>query len=232
MNVHHCQGFTLIELLVSSALGLLLISGLAQISLFQRDLYQLQRATEEVQENSLFAQQFLAEGIRHAGFNIDNDAPITDNSTDNHGNAKTSDQIEVQFTSDGAMTDCQSSYAIPIGARVRNRVYVANKNLMCWSSVSNSAQSLVEGILQLQVQYGEDTDGDQSLNRYVTFDEIIEIKHVNSARIALLVSSISGHTDQQKQSSLTLLEINIAASALPSKQRLELTTFTIPFARI
>lgn len=48
-------------------------------------------------------------------------------------------------------------------------------------------QELVDGVENMQVVYGEDTDGDDIANRYVTADNIADMADVSSVRISLLL---------------------------------------------
>ena len=225
------HGFTLLEMMVSSAIGILLMTSLAQAFQLHSQLSRAQSATEEMAENSAFALGFLYNTIQLAGFNIGADAPVTSNSKDNNGSASVSDQIEIQFTSNGQMTDCQSAQPIAAGTRVRNRFYVQDGSLMCRSSLASSAQPLVEGVLQMQVQYGEDTDEDQSVNQYLTYAQIQHPNQILSARIALLVASTSSLPTTEEKTAIQLLETTIPAARIPANQQTESFISVIPFAR-
>ena len=48
-------------------------------------------------------------------------------------------------------------------------------------------QELVEGVENMQVLYGEDTDSDDVANRYVTADNVVDFAKVASVRISLLL---------------------------------------------
>ena len=49
------------------------------------------------------------------------------------------------------------------------------------------AQELVEGVENMQILYGEDTDADDIANRYVTADNVADMTKVASVRISLLL---------------------------------------------
>lgn len=51
-------------------------------------------------------------------------------------------------------------------------------------------QELVEGVDNLVLLYGEDTDNDQAANRYVTADNVGTWNNVVSVRIQLLMASV------------------------------------------
>lgn len=60
-------------------------------------------------------------------------------------------------------------------------------------------EELVEGIEDMQVLYGEDTNGDGTANYYVPFDEIADADDVISIRVSLLVRSIENNIVQGTQ---------------------------------
>jgi len=55
---------------------------------------------------------------------------------------------------------------------------------------AGQAQELVEGVENLALLYGEDTDGDQAANRYVTADNVSNWNNVVSVRMQLLMASV------------------------------------------
>lgn len=54
---------------------------------------------------------------------------------------------------------------------------------------SNDALELVDGIADLQFQYGEDTDDDNTANYYVAADSVVDINNVVSVRVWVLSRS-------------------------------------------
>ena len=58
-----------------------------------------------------------------------------------------------------------------------------------WRSQNGVNQELIEGIEQLQVEYGLDTDDDDFPNRFVTIDNVANTFDIVSVRIMLLVRS-------------------------------------------
>lgn len=62
------RGQSLIQVLVALAIGLVLLVGVGQIFLASKQTYTANDALARVQENGRFANDFLANDIRHAGF--------------------------------------------------------------------------------------------------------------------------------------------------------------------
>ncbi len=56
-----------------------------------------------------------------------------------------------------------------------------------------SEQELVEGVEDMQILYGEDTNGDDTANRYVSADNVGDMSKVVSVRISVLTRSHSAH---------------------------------------
>ncbi|HFD13101.1 MAG TPA: pilus assembly protein PilW, partial [Crenotrichaceae bacterium] len=64
---------------------------------------------------------------------------------------------------------------------------------------SNSAEELVEGVEGMQILYGEDIDGDASADRFLTANQV-DMNHVISVRISILLQSITDHLTTDAQS--------------------------------
>lgn len=62
-------------------------------------------------------------------------------------------------------------------------------------TVGGNAQAIVPGVENLQVVYGEDTDGDNEANRYVTANNVGTWESVVSVRISILVRSPEAKND-------------------------------------
>lgn len=60
-----------------------------------------------------------------------------------------------------------------------------------WRRINlNAAEELVEGIENMQVQYGEDTDGDAVPDAYRTANSVVNWRNVNTVRVALLAVGV------------------------------------------
>ena len=58
------------------------------------------------------------------------------------------------------------------------------------SATPRVAQELVEGVENMQLSYGEDSDGDRSIDSYKTANNITDWSKVLSVRIELLLHSL------------------------------------------
>jgi type IV pilus assembly protein PilW len=85
------SGFTVVELMVAATISLILLAGLLQVFLGNKESYKLQEASSNVQENGRFGMQFLVKDIRMVGFmgctntntvNLVNNVDLTKATTD------------------------------------------------------------------------------------------------------------------------------------------------------
>ncbi len=94
------------------------------------------------------------------------------------------------------------SRAFPKGevAKISTRIYdIRSKPALYWKRGNQSADELVEGIENMQIQYGEDTDGDRAVDIYRTADLVADWENVVSVRIDLLVRSVEDNVTSQPQ---------------------------------
>lgn len=198
------QGFTLVEIMVAVTIGLLMMAGILQITLANKESSRLQRNMGFVQENVRSAMEFIARDVRLAGHYIDNNpsdriltapAPFINESasttTDTtakitaDGGTNNNDQITLTYESN---TDCLGANVPPAftggNSFAVNHYYISSQRLMCRGV--GVAQPLVDGVESLQILYGENTDGDpRSANRYVRADQVGNMRNVVSVRIAM-----------------------------------------------
>lgn len=79
-------------------------------------------------------------------------------------------------------------YFVAPGAGTNNRGDTPNS---LWSSVDGAApQELVEGVEELQVLYGVDTDDDDAPNRYQTFQVVGDVNDIVTVRVRMSVNSV------------------------------------------
>lgn len=195
------RGFTLVEIMVAVTISLLLLAGVMQIFISSKAAYNLQSGVSRMHENARFASDILANNIGLAGYNVTNaftTANTQDNVTANAtlgfsiANGTASDTIEISYESP---LDCLGNAT---GGTATDRYYLNGTDLMCLGNGSNVAGILAEGIENLQFLYGEDTDDDDTANRYVNADNVVDFNDVVSVRMAFLantVQTVSGAND-------------------------------------
>ncbi len=212
---HHQQGLTLVEIMVALVISLLLMAGVMQVFLSNNVSHNLQNGLGRLQENARAAMDVLSLDISMAGYTVTaglitpstfkyiDTATTLDNATANTGlgftvaNGRASDSINISYES---ATDCLGQATVNLTV---NRYYLNGTNLMCLGSGSVTPGIIAEGIENMQILYGQDSDSDGIANRYVNASNItvnasgIPSPRIVSVRIALLVSTVenSGATD-------------------------------------
>jgi len=191
------QGFTLVEIMVAITLSLILLAGVMQIFLGSKTTYNLQNGLGRLQENARFALDIMAQNIGMAGYTTSltpiiafNNANTAENTTENTDlgftttSGQASDTIEVNYES---ATDCLGNAT---GGTATDRYFIDGTNLMCLGNGDATAGVLAEGIENLQILYGQDTDADGVANRYVSADNIVVANSVISVRVAILANTV------------------------------------------
>jgi len=59
------------------------------------------------------------------------------------------------------------------------------------------AEELIQGVEQMQIRYGEDTDGDNVINQYKSSDNVMNMQNVVAIRITLLLNTIEERFDRE-----------------------------------
>lgn len=85
------------------------------------------------------------------------------------------------------------------------------------------AEELVEGVENMQIQYGEDTNGDFTADIYRTADAVTDMKKVVSIRIRLLMQTIDDNIASEKQP----YTYNSATATTPGDRRLRQVYSTV-----
>jgi len=191
------QGFTLVEIMVAITLSMILLAGVMQIFMASKATYNLQNGLVRLHENSRYALDIMARNIGMAGYttaavpiNAFNSANTAENSVENTDLYFTvllknaSDTIEINYES---ATDCLGNAT---GGTATDRYFISGTNLMCLGNGNATPGLLAEGIENLQILYGQDTDGDGTANRYVSASNIVLANSVISVRIAILSSTV------------------------------------------
>ncbi len=173
------------------------MAGVGQIFLSTKTSYNLQNGLGRLQENARFALDLLHQNIGRAGYatsfdgiNNFDDINIKENETENaalnftKGNRTASDVISINYTS---ATDCLGNAT---GGVATDRYYLAGSTLMCLGNGSTTPGALADGIDNMQILYGEDTDEDDVANQFVNANNVNTWERVKSVTIALLANTV------------------------------------------
>lgn len=176
------RGLTLIELMIAMLLGVFLIGGVLQIFVSTKQTYRMQENLARLQENGRFAMNFLERDIRMAGYrsclSYTVPSPIAGVNDDGLDSL---DSVTLQYSTDACPGNPTTIiYSIQDGA---------NGQPSLWRN-DGVDRELIEGIENIQILYGNDTNSDSAPNYYVPAGTAgLNMATVVSIRIRLLLSS-------------------------------------------
>ncbi|MCK5895377.1 MAG: PilW family protein [Cocleimonas sp.] len=148
---------------------------------------------------------------------------------DNKAVSTNSDSIGVIFVGDAELNrDCSGEqlpvacYSGGVGSIDSTKIYsyfsvstntLGNPILNCTGSRSNQPVEIAEGVENLQVLYGIDSNADNQVNRYVNVDDIISWDSVISVQLAILVRSLHEVKSKSESKSYRLLDNNMITTS-------------------
>lgn len=90
-------------------------------------------------------------------------------------------------------------FYVGVGASGEPALYMKSLNDVSDKGVADyGAYELAEGVENMQILYGEDTDDDDSVNRYVTADDVSDMNEVIALRTSYLLRSPTGATTAEQ----------------------------------
>lgn len=244
------QGFTLVEIMVAITIGLVMMAGIMQISMANKESSRLQRNMGYVQQNIRSAMDLLTRDIQQAGF-YDKTSPTanltvpsapspiapflnvvpatvaTGAAVTADGGGNNNDQITLTYQTSTEIPNHCLGAAPPASDNgfIINHYFISNQRLMCRGN-SDPAQPLVDGVESLQILYGENTDGNpRSANRYVQAHQVGNMANVVSVRIGMRFISRESVRPTTDTNSYALLDATAFTPAAGDRlMRKEITT--------
>jgi len=208
------RGFSLVELMVAMVIALILLAGVLQILLGNRESFRYQQNMASLQENGRLASFIIENVIAHAGFRADlRTQPFRRGSTNGtrganfadgavvaaaNGAGSNNDVLRIRFQAAGGVHDCQGreigeSGTVPSIALGDMELYVNGEDTLLCADYSGSGskitQPIIEQVQRFNVVYGVDTSGDGSANTYVNALTAANGANAVSLRIQLLIRS-------------------------------------------
>lgn len=207
-------GFTLVELLVAMVIGLIMLGAVIGLYVTSSQTAKFQSGLLRVEENGRFATDMISRTIRMAGYDdpLDDseDSPTTVvelptpymSGTNNSGGTlftmsnlkSTGDTIAVRYQGGTDIRDCQGR---PVGSNewVTSQYGITTgSNLVCatqdMGGTTIDGVTIAEGVEDMLILYGLDTDNDGFANRYVNASGVNNWASVVSVRVMLLVNSV------------------------------------------
>ncbi|CAD6874078.1 PilW family protein [Methylomonas fluvii] len=203
------RGMTLIEIMIALLIGAFLLTGIIQIFIGSRQSYRMQESMSRLQENGRFALEFLAHDIRMAGFwgcrnptSPDIDIAGTNNNATNGDNIDDgTDTLTLKGafvqTPTGTCGDAVLSTDAFYTHATSTITYKINNGVL-QQDTNGLNNPLVEGIENMQILYGADTNSDNSPDYYVAAGTTgLNMAQVVSIRISLLAATIEDNLTSQ-----------------------------------
>ncbi len=213
------SGLTLIELVIAVAVGIPLVGSILVLYLNAQESAAYMNSASRVQESGRFASDHLARTLRMARYDdpmtngIDAVVPGLEGTTSADvsismpGFTLKADTDIVKISHEGApqVRDCQG-VAVASDTWVTNTFAISDDDELicgtltrvidCGSGLCIGQQStaaplvIAEGIEDIDLRYGVDSDTDGFANRYVLESNVDEWSLVVSAKVTLLVNSV------------------------------------------
>lgn len=231
--MRYTRGLTLIEMSVALLVGAIIAFAAMEIFFSARTVYGEQTERARQQENLRFSSFFSVYVARLSGYRfppertvsavfpssiirghdeVDGGVIIEDNQYSYNINNLFEGSDVVAFSyqgrSDNLLTNCHGT-AIENGQYALDAFYIGNDGALKCSAMRPGLnqpdnQPLTTGIVGLEVLYGEDVTGDQSVNRYVPLSAVADFSNVLAVRLQICaVAAIQGDTPAQKRASAT-----------------------------
>ena len=215
MNRYRQRGFSLVELMVSLVIGLFVLAGVGSVYITGKRSYQARDGLSLLQENGRTAITVIERMVVRAGYPMFADLqPVLHASTQlwtlyteegesasgelgivlsADGGVGNSDILTVQYQPAGDAAwrdgeDCVGNKS-KIDGRVISTFFVEGGRLKCRGSGKKTAEPLVDNVVAMQVEYGEDLDNDGFADKYVNARNVGEWTEIVAIRVALLVHS-------------------------------------------
>lgn len=237
-KIKNQKGLTLIEVMISVTLGVIFLTSAMTFLLSGQQAYQSQDSGSRIQENARFAMDIIRESVRMAGFatqkalstdyvyrgscNVPGGAvqtPCSDEIDPGTDLQHTGDRLAIAMTSPNRQ-DCLGNDPGSSLTRFANVFWVEEVNgvssLYCQGYNLNTdqwiagSQPLVDGIDQMQIQYGLLDTATGNIDRYLNADDVEAIVPVGSAwanvravKVGLLVNAGTA-TDSSENDAKTL----------------------------
>jgi len=200
-------GISLVEMMIALSIGLLLTVSLGYILSGSLQIFRVQGENANIQESGRFLMDSLGRQIVQAGYTAI--SPVYNNTkltftgtpvTGEHGvlsahsseRKSGSDYLALSFD---ANVDCRGNAAV--GGTVLNEFYLNGGNQLVCASGGAPATVMADGVEAFQVLYGVDSDGDLSVDRYLS--QPANWSQVLTVRVCVVVRAISKGTGPATQ---------------------------------
>lgn len=200
LSVRRIDGITLMGMLVSIAISIPVIGGVLVFYTNALESAAYMNSAARLQENGRFAIDHIARTLRMNRYDDPNTpllVPVEFSGTTSADTALSmvgfilkagTDVVSISHEGAPQIRDCQG-VAVASGSLVTNTYAISDNNELICGAVGNPTV-IAEGIEDMQILYGIDSDADDVANRYVLESNVTNWSDVVSIRVSLLVNSV------------------------------------------
>jgi type IV pilus assembly protein PilW len=179
------RGMSVIELMIALAMGLFITAGLISLFVNSKQSYRLNENMARLQENARFAVTFIARDVRMTDYRAClTDVPKADALAGVNG-GENPDSVSLSWQTNlcgEAGVIRTIAYTIQAGSDGQNALFR--------SVDGGAAEELVQGIEDMQILYGQDTDNDDTPNFYVDAASITDMAQAMSVKFTLIAGTL------------------------------------------
>ena len=185
------EGLSLIELMIAITLSIFITAAMISLFVNSKQNYRLNENMSRLQENARFAMAFLARDIRMADYRtcVTADRRADAIAGTNDTGLNSSDTVTVIWQTNDCLASVASDstiiYSIRNGSSGAPALFRFRSD-----GVNTELVELVEGIENLQILYGEDTDNDDVPNYYVDSASITNMAQAVSVRLTVVARTL------------------------------------------
>lgn len=194
------KGLTLIEIMIALLLGAFILGGVMQVFISTKQTYRVQEALSRLQENGRFAIDVMGRDIRMADYrsctssrppSADATLGITNGIVGTNGAQNTNRAKDLPDDITVVWSDNSCNVAAPTPS---NRYYGITS-----AKLYQGVSEIVEGVENLQITYGVDSDGDSTPNYYGSAGAVTlaQMAQVISVRVSLLLRTLDDNIAAQ-----------------------------------
>ncbi len=184
------KGLSLIELMIAIALSIFIVAAMISLFVNSKQNYRMNENMSRLQENARFAVSFISRDIRMADYRACVKADHRDNaiSGKNDKGLNGSDTVNILWQSNICGT---ANTTDTIAYSIQNNS--SGNPALFRSTDGGDPEELVEGIEDLQILYGQDTDNDDVPNYYVDAAGVTDMAQAISVRFTLVARTLESN---------------------------------------
>lgn len=201
LSARRISGVTLMGMLVSIAISIPIIGGVLVFYANALESAAYMNSAARLQENGRFAIDHIARTLRMNRYDDPQTPLVVPGELSGTTNADpalsmtgfilkaNTDVVSISYEGAPQIRDCQG-VAVASGSLVTNTYAISDNNELICGAVGDPTV-IAEGVEDMQILYGIDSDADNVANRYLLENNVADWSDVVSIRVSLLVNSVA-----------------------------------------